>query len=82
MNDAQIGYWTRNCHGFRVELARRRLGIVEDVLYGAEPDRPAALVVRGGVFGGRVELVPVEAVETIEPSRRRLTLGELSLSLR
>jgi hypothetical protein len=74
-------YWTRNCHGFRVELARRRLGIVEDVLYGAEPGRPAALVVRGGVFGGRVELVPVEAVETIEPSRRRLTLAELSLSL-
>jgi hypothetical protein len=81
MTELDDRYWTRNCHGFRVDVARRRLGIVEDVLYGAEPDRPAALVVRGGVLGGRVELVPVEAVETIEPSRRRLTLTRLSLSL-
>jgi hypothetical protein len=41
------GYWLRNCHGFRVETPRGRLGIVEDVLYGAEHDESAALAVSG-----------------------------------
>lgn len=68
-------YWLRNCHGFRVDTPRRRLGIVEDVLYGSERDRPSALAVRGGVFGRRVELVPIEAVEVIEPRHERLALG-------
>jgi hypothetical protein len=68
------GYWLRNCHGFRVETPRGRLGIVEDVLYGAEHDEPAALAVRGGILGQRREVIPVETVDSIEPSRKRLTL--------
>jgi hypothetical protein len=68
------GYWLRHCHGFRVDTPRGRLGIVEDVLYGAVHDEPSALAVRGGVLGWRRELVPVETVDSIEPSRKRLTL--------
>ena len=49
-------YWIRNCHGFRVYSPRGRLGIVEDVLYGGDPDRPAALAVRGGLFGAERSL--------------------------
>lgn len=73
----QVGdsYWLRQCHGFRVETPGGRLGIVEDVLYGADLERPSALAVRGGLFGQRVELVPVENIDAIEPSRKRLTLG-------
>ncbi len=67
-------YWTRNCHGFRVDSANGRLGIVEDVLYGTDPERPAALAVRGGLFGTRVELVPIEQLAVVEPSRRRVKL--------
>lgn len=70
------GYWLSHCHGFRVDSPRGRLGIVEDVLYGVEHDRPSALAVRGGLFGGRLELVPIETVHTVEPRRKRLTLGE------
>jgi hypothetical protein len=67
-------YWLRYCHGFRVETPGGRLGVVEDVLYGADLERPSALAVRGGLFGQRVELVPVEKVDAIEPDRKRLTL--------
>ncbi|HEX5469052.1 MAG TPA: hypothetical protein VFW80_08395 [Gaiellaceae bacterium] len=73
-------YWLKNCHGFRVRSPRRRVGIVEDVLYGAELDRPSALAVRGGLFGARVELVPVESVEEISPRDRQISLRELAPS--
>jgi hypothetical protein len=74
VTQAGESYWLRHCHGFRVETPGGRLGIVEDVLYGEDPERPTALAVRGGLFGQRVELVPVEKVEAIEPDRKRLTL--------
>jgi hypothetical protein len=69
-------YWLRHCHGFRVESPRGRRGIVEDVLYGAEHDHPSALVVRGGLFGQRLELIPIETVDSVEPSRKLLTLDD------
>jgi uncharacterized protein YrrD len=67
-------YWLGHCHGFRVEAAGRRVGVVEDVLYGAQPGRVSALAVRGGLFGGRLELVPVEAVERVEARHKRIWL--------
>lgn len=67
-------YWLRHCHGFRVDIPRGRLGIVEDVLYGAEHDRPSALAVRGGFFGRRLELVSVEDVDTVDPRHKRIVL--------
>jgi hypothetical protein len=70
------GYWLRHCHGFRVESPRGRRGIVEDVLYGAEHDHPSALVVRGGLFGQRLELIPIETVDSVEPRRKLLTLHD------
>lgn len=75
--DASVGdgYWLRHCHGFRVDSPRGRVGIVEDVLYGAERDRASALAVRGGLFGQRVELIPIEEVDTIAPRRKRIVLG-------
>jgi len=69
-------YWLRHCHGFRVDSPRGRRGIVEDVLYGAEHDHPSALVVRGGLFGRRLELIPIETVDSVEPSRKLLTLHD------
>jgi hypothetical protein len=69
-------YWLQHCHGFRVESPRGRRGIVEDVLYGAEHDHPSALVVRGGLFGQRLELIPIETVDSVEPRRKLLTLHD------
>lgn len=67
-------YWLRQCHGFRVDWADGRVGIVEDVLYGADRDRPAALAVRVGLFGRRVDLVDVEEVAALVPRARRVVL--------
>ncbi|HSK15887.1 MAG TPA: hypothetical protein VK915_06925 [Gaiellaceae bacterium] len=71
-------YWLRHCHGFRVDSPRGRVGIVEDVLYGADRDRPAALAVRGGVLGRRLALVPLEDVAAVEPRRKRISIGTTS----
>ena len=68
--------WLRHCRGFRVDSPRGRRGIVEDVLYGAEHDHPSALVVRGGLFGQRLELIPIETVDSVDPSRKLLTLHD------
>jgi uncharacterized protein YrrD len=69
-------YWLGHCHGFRVDQNGRRLGVVEDVLYGAEPGRVSALAVRGGLFGTRLDLVPIEAVESIEARSKRIRVSE------
>jgi hypothetical protein len=71
---APDAYWLRFCHGFKVVTPKGRLGIVEDVLYGVDADRPAALAVRGGLFGTRVEVVPVEEVAHIIPRSKLLSL--------
>lgn len=69
-------YWVQTCHGSTVVAGRRRLGIVEDVLYGAEPGRAVALAVRSGLFGGRVELVPVDEVVAVAPRARRVVVRD------
>jgi hypothetical protein len=68
--------WLPTCHGFRVELAAgRRVGIVEDVLFGDARD-PTALLVRGGLFGMRTTIVPVEAVVGVVPRAKRVLISD------
>ena len=71
-NDAS--YWLRRCHGFQVTSPGARLGTVEDVLYGAELERPAALLVRTGLFIHRLEAIPVEDIKAIDPQAQRLSV--------
>jgi len=74
----QAAYWLRRCQGFRVESDGRRIGIVEDVLYGAEHDRPSALLVRTGMLKRRLEAISLEDVEAIFPRAQRLSLRAVS----
>jgi hypothetical protein len=74
----QAAYWLRRCQGFRVESDGRRIGIVEDVLYGAEHDRPSALLVRTGMLKRRLEAISLEDVEEIFPRAQRLSLRAVS----
>ena len=67
--------WLRSCHGFRLEAEGKRLGVVEDVLYGQDRD-PAALLVRGGLFGTRATIVPVEEVVKVLPRSKRVIVRE------
>lgn len=67
MQGEHAAYWLRRCQGFRVESQGQRVGIVEDVLYGAEHNRPSALLVRTGIFKRRLEAISVDDVEAINP---------------
>jgi len=64
----------RHCSGFRVEWPDGEIGFVEDVLFGSDPDRPAALAVRCERPGGDVEIVALEAVEAVYAGERRIRL--------
>lgn len=68
--------WLRSCQGFRLEVAGRWIGVVEEVLFG-DDDQPAALLIQGGLFGNRTYIVPAEnVVEVVPRSMRVLVDGE------
>ena len=68
--------WLSSCHGYGVEAGGGRVGVVEDVLYGAEQGVAAALVVRGGLFGTRVTIVAVESVVSVSPRSKRVVVRD------
>jgi hypothetical protein len=67
-------YWLARSEGFRVDTPAGRLGFVELVMLRARPDEPDALVVRVGVLGRRLVVVPAEEVADVLPRRRRIVL--------
>jgi hypothetical protein len=67
-------YWLAHCEGYAVERDGHRLGVVENVVFESEPDRPEAIRVLGGVFGNKLQVVDVDEVEEIDPREERLTL--------
>ena len=71
MEDA--GYWLRNCQGFRVEVAGKKIGVVDDVLFGRHSE-PATLLVRTGLFRLGLRAISVDEIETIDPRSLRITL--------
>ena len=44
-------------------------------MFRRRPDEPDALVVRAGVLGRRLVLVPIDDVEDIAPRRQRVVLS-------
>jgi hypothetical protein len=69
----QRRYWIRNCQGFRVEQGRKKVGVVDDVLFGRQSE-PATLLVRTGVFRLGLRAIPVDDIDTIDPRALRITL--------
>jgi hypothetical protein len=67
------GYWLRNCQGFRVDVAGKKLGVVADVLFGQNSE-PATLLVRTGLFRLGLRAISVEEIEAIDPRKLRITL--------
>ena len=67
-------HWLARSEGFRVDTPAGRLGSVELVMLRARPDEPDALVVRVGVLGRRLVVVPAEEVADVLPGRRRIVL--------
>jgi hypothetical protein len=67
-------YWATHCEGFRVDFPGGAHGYVEEVRHGSDPDRAAALVIRVGVLGRRVVIVPVDEIEYLVPRAERIWL--------
>ncbi len=67
-------YWLAHCEGFRVDAPGGRLGRVEAVISGDGNEGADALVVRGGILGGRVLVVSVDDVDEILPRREQIEL--------
>jgi hypothetical protein len=66
-------YWLHRCEGFTVRRAQRELGKVTGLRFRASTE-PELLEVRTGLLGKRL-LIPVEQVEQIEPSTRKILLS-------
>jgi hypothetical protein len=71
----QRTYWLRNCQGFRVEQGGKKLGVVDDVLFGQQSE-PATLLVRTGIFRLGLRAIAVDEIETIDPRGLRITLRD------
>jgi hypothetical protein len=67
--------WAAHSHGYRVQCGKKRIGFVADVI---EPRGgvDGALVVRGGLFGRRLSLVPLDDVVSCDRERWRVTIEE------
>lgn len=70
-----LSYWVGRCEGFRVDSPDGRFGLVEAVMFRRRPDEPDALVVRAGVLGRRLVLVPIDDVADVVPRRKRIVLS-------
>jgi hypothetical protein len=70
-------YWLRNCQGFRVEVAGKKIGVVDDVLFGQHSE-PATLLVRTGLFRLGLRAISVDEIEAIDPKALRITLRSTS----
>jgi hypothetical protein len=67
-------YWLCHCEGYWVEQAGRRLGVVENVVFESELDRPGALRIRSGLFREKLQVVRVDQVAEIVPREGLLRL--------
>lgn len=74
VRDARDGARLSRCEGFRVDGPEGTIGFVEGLRFASRIDRPDLLEVRGGRFGRRLLLVPVEAVEEVLLDEERLLL--------
>ena len=68
-------YWLHRCEGFRVDSPRGRLGIVEELRFHTNAERPDSLAIRTGWLRRRLIVVPIEQVEEILPREQRIILG-------
>jgi hypothetical protein len=63
-----------DCRGFGVFGPTAQIGVVEDVRLDRESGRPTLLSVRAGVLGDWLVHVPVDEVEEVSRSHRRIVL--------
>ena len=78
---AMDAYWRRNCDGFSVEVAGRRVGVVAELHRDASGE-PISLSIVGGLFGNRRFTLPADLIGDIVPSRSLVVLRRLPAETR
>ena len=68
------GSWLQDCVGFAVERSRRRLGVVDAVLFGDDSSQPSALSVRPGRFARGVRIIDAADVRDVDERARRIAV--------
>lgn len=66
-------YWLSHSEGFRVDSDGGRVGIVESVIDDGSGEA-RALIVRAGLLGSRLVVVPATEVTSVASRRKRLLL--------
>ena len=61
-----------HCAGYRLLDAGGNVGVVVDLRYRVDPNRPDHLVVRRGFFRRRRVWIPVDQVVEVDSERRRV----------
>jgi len=75
-------YWLGHCEGFGVYADDRFLGTIEYVRYESDHRRPDVLGMRCGGIGHRERLLPVTAVDALDPDEEVvLVTAEFARSL-
>jgi hypothetical protein len=67
-------YWLSHCQGFQVRTEERPVGVIREVRFLSRLDRPDELVVCGGWFGHREQILPVDEVRDVVPQEERIYL--------
>jgi hypothetical protein len=68
--------WLSRCDQFAVYAGERLLGTVDGIRYESRADRPDAIEVRGGPFGRRLLVLPVDEVEAVLPDEQAVLVDE------
>lgn len=67
-------YWLHRCEGFRVDSPQGREGIVEELRFRSNAERPDSFAIRTGWLRRRLIVVPIEQVDEILPRQNRIIL--------
>jgi hypothetical protein len=69
-------HWLSRCDQFAVYAGERLLGTVDGIRYESRADRPDLIEVRGGAFGRRVFVLPVDEIEAVLPDEEAILVNE------
>jgi hypothetical protein len=69
-------HWLSRCDQFAVYAGERHLGTVDGIRYASRADRPDLIEVRGGPFGRRLLVLPVDEIEAVIPDEQAVIVSE------
>jgi len=72
----ELEYGLSRCRGFTVVRGRRRIGVVADVRFASNANRPDELLVRRGRLASRNVVISVSSIREVQLGERRVVLKQ------